>query len=720
MNKLPSKQWQTPPFPERIQARNPHILVVDDNVAIHSDFRKILGADDLDEEFESERAEIFGESEAAVKRVGFELDFAFQGDKALELVQGALNNGWRYAMAFMDLRMPPGWDGVQTTLNLWKADPDLQIVFCTAYSDYSWEQMMGMLKNPERVLILKKPFDTIEVLQLAHGLTEKWSLFEAARRNADDLNRAVEIRTSELQAANLLLHSEIEKHKAATEHIRNLLALIENAREAILVWNMDGRIGFWNHGAEAVYGWSAKEAIGRKVAELLLDDLQGSEIVRARAAVLETGRWTGELNQRTKNGHTITTECRLTLTRDEHGNPKSVLGIISDVTEKKQIEAQFLHSQRLESIGALTGGIAHDLNNILSPIIMTCDLLSPVAERDQHLVGILRKSAQRGSELLRQMLSFARGAGGDRVRLEIKLLIREVEKVVTETFPKDISVLVDLAADLWPIVADPTQMHQVLMNLCVNARDAMPGGGQLTLRACNRQIENPWPGLALEAKPGRFVLISVSDSGTGMSADVREKIFDPFFTTKGIGKGTGLGLSTTMNIIKSHGGLIEVETEQGKGSTFHVFLPVTEDAAPASVEPEDGSVLPRGRGETILVVDDELFNLLLAQKILEASGYRVLTAKDGLDALDVYMRRQKAIAAVLMDIMMPVMDGLTAIRSLTEMNPAVKIIAISGLKEESWKDKAAQAGVRHFLPRPCTRWQLLYCVHEILNEKEIS
>jgi PAS domain S-box-containing protein len=396
-------------------------------------------------------------------------------------------------------------------------------------------------------------------------------------------------------------------------------------------------------------------------------------------------------------------------------NPEEGVAFVLDITERKQLEQQVLRAQRMESIGTLAGGVAHDLNNALGPIIMSLDLLQmrfPDPE-SQELISVIASSAQRGAEMVRQVLSFARGVGGQRTEVEIKHLIRDIEKIATDTFLKNITVRTIVPPDLWTVLGDPTQLHQVLLNLCVNARDAMPDGGTLIISAENRLLDEHYAGLNPESRPGPHVFLQVEDTGTGMPPEIIEKIFDPFFTTKEVGKGTGLGLSTSMAIVKSHGGFLRVYSEVGKGTKFKVYLPgQTEKSETAIVAA--AAEMPRGNGELILVADDEASVRQITQQTLEAFGYRAILACDGAEAVAHYARRGAEIAVVLTDMMMPVMDGPATIRVLRKLNPSLPIIAASGLSANSHVAQAASLGVKHFLPKPYTAETLLKALKQEL------
>ena len=507
---------------------------------------------------------------------------------------------------------------------------------------------------------------------------------------------------------------DVTDRKQAEEQIAEQAALLDKARDAILVRDLEGTILFWNQGAERMYGWTREEALGRNVSELYYS--QPTRFEEANRLTISEGEWSGELQHHTKDQSEIIIEARWTLIRDQDGRPKAILAINSDITEKKKIEAQFMRAQRMESIGTLAGGIAHDLNNILSPIMMSIDLLRPKSDHSdtRELLDIIKASAQRGADIVRQVLSFARGIEGERIEIQPKHVLNDLEQIIKDTFPKDIRMQFSVPNDVWTVLGDPTQMHQVVLNLCVNARDAMPNGGNLTIAVENCVLDEQYAAMNIDAKAGRYVKISVVDSGVGMQPELIDKIFEPFFTTKDLNKGTGLGLSTVMAIVKSHDGLINVYSEPGNGTTFNVYLP----AMATSCEPGKALSavvnLPRGKGETILVVDDEASILTITSQTLQAFGYRVLTATDGADAVGVYALHREMIAVVLTDMMMPVMAGPAMIAALMRINPAVKIIAASGLNANGSTAKASGAGVKHFLPKPYTAETLLKILQRIL------
>jgi PAS domain S-box-containing protein len=513
---------------------------------------------------------------------------------------------------------------------------------------------------------------------------------------------------SERQAA-------LRDRKLAEETIREQAALLDVTTDAICLRDLNNQIIFWNKGAETLYGWQAIEAWGKNASELLYDE-PSPEIEAALLQVISQGKWQGELTKLTKTDKEILVASRWSLVFDEQGKPKSILTVDTDITEKKHLEAQLFRAQRLESIGTLASGIAHDLNNILTPILAGAQLLPlkfPDAdERTRHLLEILEINAKRGADLVKQVLSFARGVEGKRITLQLRHLIVEVAKILKETFPKSIEVSTDVLQDLWMVSGDSTQLHQVLMNLCVNARDAMPNGGSLSISAENLLIDENYVRMNLEAKEGHYIMITISDTGVGIPREILDRIFEPFFTTKDVGQGTGLGLSTVLGIVKSHGGFVNVYSEPGIGSSFQVYLPAVQEME--TITPEE--FLPQtGHGELILLVDDEIAIQDITRTSLETHNYKTLIASDGIEAIALYAQNKDKISAVLMDIMLPTLDGLTAIRTLQKINPQVRIIASSGLMSDNKLSAVAAIGVNTFLLKPYTVNELLLSLQKVLS-----
>lgn len=504
---------------------------------------------------------------------------------------------------------------------------------------------------------------------------------------------------------------DISDRTRSEECIREQASLLNLAQDAIVVRDMDDEILFWSTGAERVFGWKCEEALANRMQTLLQSD--AAKLGEAKRAVLDRGDWTGDLRHTTKAGREVVTESRWTLLRDPLGAPKSILMINTDVTERKKLELQFLRSQRLESLGTLAGGIAHDLNNVLAPILVSIELLRSEFDNpdaDQILEAV-QLSAQRGADLVSQILCFARGAEGKRVVIQPALVIKEVFKIARDTFPKNIEVRCTVPPDVWSVCGDATQLHQVLLNLCVNARDAMPDGGALTIEVENIVCVGSAESLKVSPAAGPHLVFRVRDTGSGIPAEAQEKIFEPFFTTKDVGHGTGLGLSTASAIVKGHEGMIDFETSS-KGTTFTVCIPALPNAAKQK-KPEE-ALRPEGHQELVLLVDDEASVRLVVKQTLENFQYRVITAPDGATAISLFKERRNEISVVLTDMMMPGMDGADTIAALKAIDPNVRVVAASGLMTDERMLRATAAGAVAFLRKPFSAEAMLRTLRQVL------
>lgn len=510
-----------------------------------------------------------------------------------------------------------------------------------------------------------------------------------------------------------------EEHKRlrqAEAKVREQAALLDKASDAIILCDLETRILFWNKGAERIYGWNSSEVQGKELSQLLFRGNPPPEIEKAIRSLDTRGEWLGELQEFTKEGREVTVYGRATMIRDDAGVPRSLLIINTDITEHKQLEEQFLRAQRLESLGVLVSGIAHDLNNALSPILMATGILRRQVQSEQAvpLINLVEGSARRGADMVKQVLAFARGADTRKTSIHVGRLVKEMGKIICEVFPKNVKCRVNAPDETWPVSGVATQLHQVLMNLCVNARDALPQGGTLTLSTQNTRLgpqdlqEHP------EAAPGDYVAVTVADTGIGITEEQLSKLFQPFFTTKAPGKGTGLGLSTSRNIIKSHGGFMKVESQFGCGSQFTFFVPAVttaENKETAAGRP----ALPTGAGQHILVVDDEETVLAITRATLENFGYTVSTASSGPESVATFADHRNDIALVLLDLAMPFMDGIATSVALRKIKPAVPIIITSGLAEQRDEDTDRRIKAASFLPKPFTAETLLAHVHTVLR-----
>ncbi len=557
---------------------------------------------------------------------------------------------------------------------------------------------------------LREPAPPIELRYLHSDGTITWALGRAAPQLGPD-GRVTGIMGT---------LTDITAIKHAEAAVREQAALLDLARDAIVERGLDQRVIFWNDGAARLYGWSREEALGKRSADLFVPASELENLDKVWENVLRHGEWHGELQLQARDGRKLVVQSSWTLVRDAAGQPKAALSIDTDLTERRALELQMFRSQRMESVGTMAGGIAHDLNNVLQPILLSVAFLKSGVTDPQQLamLDLLSSSAQRGADLIRQVLTFARGAEGERVPVHLAGIVQDAIRVVRETCPKNITVSTEWAEGIWKVSADATQLHQVAMNLCLNAADAMPNGGTITVSVENTEIDEQFARMHLDAVAGSYVTLCVSDTGTGMSAEVLDRIFEPFFTTKGAEKGTGLGLSTVHAIVKAHGGFVRVYSEPGVGTTFSVYLPATGDtsiSAEATAEHRVHLAEVAGRGELILVVDDEEAIREVTRMTLEKYGYGVLTAADGVQALALFADAGSEIDAVLTDILMPALGGDVLIDVVRRLDPAVKVIAMSGLAHDTRGPANAASARVPFLHKPYTAEQLLDALAKLLR-----
>lgn len=496
--------------------------------------------------------------------------------------------------------------------------------------------------------------------------------------------------------------------RIADARIREQAALIEKAQDGILVTDLDGKITYANPAAEHLCGRPREPLHGRPISELFI----AAAVADARRTTLQQGEWRGELSRGDSSSRPLHIESRWTLLRDPAGQPQGLLLINTDVTEKKQLEAEANRMQRMEALGALAGGMAHDLNNALAPILMGTQLLRRDSkdENTRRVLSLMESSTRRGADMVRQVLLFARGRRGEFEPLNAGPLVKEMEKLARDTFPKSISISSHVAGDLWPVLGDTTQLHQVLLNLSVNARDAMPSGGALDLSADNVTLHPTEAATIPGATAGEFVVVMVSDTGTGMNSEVKARLFEPFFTTKAEGKGTGLGLSTTARIVKAHGGFMAVQSAPGEGTTFEVYLP-RQSVTTRSEETGPQPALPRGQGQLILVADDDAAVRELLRRSLLEFGYQVATATNGAEAVAFAREHRDDLALVICDTAMPLLDGPGAIVEMQSIRPSLPALLIGGGEVSS----GGNTGRNSHLAKPIALETLLSEVDRLIN-----
>ena len=867
---------------EQSQETNRRILIIDDNQAIHDDFRKILAPLDAGRsaELDASEAELFGEPVPQASRVVFELDSAYQGQEAVAMLEKSLAEGRPYAMAFVDVRMPPGWDGVETTRRMLELDPRLQIVICTAYADYSWDDIFASIGERDGLLILKKPFDTIEALQLAYAFTEKWRLHRESQSKMQDLEARVEERTAEIRRANQALRESEERFSRAFEYAAAGMALVAP----------DGRWLKVNRALCELFGYSAEE-FDREVWELIVDPAHSDNDVEGRRRLLEGKAPVYHVQKRCRDrsGRTVWVMLSVALVREgdeplyfiwqlqditkrklaeqqlsleysvsrvmaesvgeDQVGPKIIevlcqefdwnAGVLWQVTQRsdalrrtaawpepdlsgdgfagkgagvsfsgaegiptqvwssgeavwapdlsaagdsedvavalesgfraafafpvmienrvagaivlysrehreldedlrrilvvlggqlgqffqrRALEDKLFQTEKLKTVGKLAGGVAHEFNSVLTAIIGRSEMiLTDLAEDSRPYSNAIeiRKAAERAAVLTRQLLAYGRKQFLRLERLDLNRVIVDMGGILGPLLGSHIDIRLNPGAELAKVEADVGQIEEVIMNLALNAGDAMPGGGKLTLETANVSLDADSIGRDEDLKPGSYVMLAVSDTGIGMTPEVRERGFEPFFTTKEVGKGSGLGLATCYGIVKQSGGQITLYSEPGRGTTVKIYLPKA--PAPASAEKgADAAVsavvsLPRGK-ESILLVEDDPGLRDMAAALLRRLGYSVVTATNGADALALSRESEAGQFDLLFtDVVMPEVDGVKLAERIRGSHPSVRILFTSAYTERAIDHRGLVATGADILEKPFTPSALARKVREVLE-----
>ncbi len=515
-----------------------------------------------------------------------------------------------------------------------------------------------------------------------------------------------------------LAHRDERHHARQTEtRCSSQTEMLEQALDVIIVEEPNGRISFWNRAAEQVLGWQAREVIGRRLKSFAGAEVS-STLFAATRATSEKGEWRGEVVLTAKNGRPVTFDFRRTLVRDKDGRPLAQLSIGHDLSERRQLEEQLFRAQRMESISLLAAGIAHDLNNVLTPIIMALGLLKHDLKEPGHvrIMGTLEKSADRGASLVRQLLSFMQGTTSTAQAFHVTEAIREIGSVIRDTFPPSIELTERIQDGLWLVKAQGTHMHQVLLNLAVNARDAMPEGGSLTVSAENVTLPEKGSGIVQAGRSGDFVMISVADTGTGIRPEDRERIWEPFFTTKPEGMGTGLGLPTVRGIVTRYKGFVDLESESGRGTCFRVYLPAVTEAVEAGAAREP-VLRDKGNGESVLVIDGSRDVLDLTATVLNRYGYSTSTAVDGLEGAALMQKSRTPFSVVVSDLQAPSLSGRRLGLALRKLNPELRLVFMGSDASLEESADMRELGAQ-FLAKPFQPAELLCAVMSALKQGE--
>ena len=717
---------------DRALIPNKRILIIDDNPAIHEDFRKILGGgpagqsalDELENSlFEDEELD---EPVAACVKSRFEIDSAFQGQEGLEMVSKAAAEGRPYSMAFVDVRMPPGWDGIETISRIWERHGDLQIVICTAYSDYSWNEITLKLGHSDSMVILKKPFDNVEVMQLAHALTNKWEVTQQADKQLELLDRQVGDRTAELERANAKLKREIEERARAQQALqvseeRFSRAFKSNPMPMAILTLEEQRHVDVNEAYCELTGYERNELIfqsfkdldlfkGQAVQEKIFDALLANRALRNHSCSLRR-------KDNKKRSLQISAEI-FRLGADPH-----LLLIAQDVTERVNLESQLRQSQKMEAVGQLAAGVAHDFNNILTVIRGHIDLQMMSDDMDEDVQDTLSQvgeAAERAASLTRQLLAFSRKQVIRRKTLCVNGLVSDTANMVRRLIGENYTLELDLGVELPPVFADVCAVEQVIMNLAVNARDSMPDGGLLCIRTKAAFFDRSDLGNRPEARSGNFICVTVEDHGVGMPESVQQRIFEPFFTTKGVGKGTGMGLATVYGLVKQHKGWIELDSVEGEGTTFRVYLPISTeriDQAPVKLPRRHVSV----GFKTVLVAEDEKALRRIVAATLQHYGYKTILAASGPEALDLWREHRDEVDLLLTDMVMPGgISGRDLAEQMRSQNPLLKVIYTSGYSPELICEGMKLTEGENYLPKPYSPSDLADIMEHAFTEEGVT
>lgn len=703
---------------------NHRILVIDDNAAIHEDIRKILAPAKADSpSLADEEALLFGQASEPAQSASFEIDSALQGQEGLDLVRKGLQAERPYALAFVDVRMPPGWDGVETISRIWRIYPELQVVICTAYSDYSWDDITRQFGHSDSVLILKKPFDNIEVLQMAHALTKKWFLTQQAKSQLVNLDNMVGARTQELEIANKRLMEEIAERTQAENQLRlseqRFAKAFRSSPVPMSIQSLDKyQYLDVNDSYLEMTGYAREELIGKSSLDLnLWPDPSARKALLEQLGAGKSLR-NVETKIRTKAGHEKLTLLSAELTTLSN-QPFAIISE-NDISQRLELESQLRQAQKMEAVGHLAAGVAHDFRNILTVIQGHAGvrLLHPGLDpKTAESLKQITQSVERASNLTQQLLAFSRRQIMRLEVVDVNALLRHLSDMLSRLIGEHITLQYDFSEPLPAAEVDVCSIEQVLLNMAVNARDAMPRGGSLVIATSRVQISPEYASYHPEARSGEFLCITVTDTGCGMDEQTKSRLFEPFFTTKEVGKGTGMGLATAYGLIKQHKGWIEAESEKGKGAKFKIFLPSSDKQAKPKEKSQTQPQQVLGGKETILVVEDEELVREFVASFLCECGYKVRLARDGVEALEVWKKYASEIDLLLTDVVMPQkISGIELADKLRKDKPHLRVLFSSGYSLELMEEHFRTRTDFNFLPKPYAPTKLKELIRTCLDK----
>jgi two-component system, cell cycle sensor histidine kinase and response regulator CckA len=704
------------------------VLAVDDEDCILTLYRDVLSnksePDGDISEMSDLEAQLFGKMKPRpAASYSFDVTICHQGDEAVASVKQSIEDDKPFALVLLDIRMPPGPDGVKTAEMIRALDSMIEILLVTGYSDIDPREIASRISPPHKLLYMQKPFHPHEMYQFVCTLCSKWKNETTIKNYNERLLSQIEEQTAELKNANEDLREEIktreESETALRESENKFRDLFEKSSDHLYLHDLEGNLISSNLAFKTECGYDEEYLRLRNIRDLIPDRYK-AKFDEYLKKIIEKGHDEDIMILLTKDGRNLVVEYKNTLIRDSDGNPIAVRGSGRDVTEKikveqqkKRLELQLMRMQRMEAIGTLAGGIAHNFNNLLMGILGNASLASLEIDSNHQIqrnMENIKTLVESGSGLTRQLLEYSKGGTYEVEPVAIDGLIKKISDTFGET-RKDISIYRQSGNDLCAIDADKGQIEQVLLNLFINAADAMPAGGDLYLETRNIShheiIDKPF-----KAKPGDYVRLTVRDTGTGMDEETVEHIFEPFFTTKGLARGTGLGLASAYGIIKAHGGYIEVDSKKGAGASFIIYLPASSKKI-IKETPEEHEII--FGNETILLVDDEQIVLETSERLLCYLGYSVLKAENGKEAIELYSNNSERIDLVILDLIMPELGGSVVFDTLIKINKDVKVILSSGYSVDGQVQEVLDHGCKGFIQKPFDIKELSSKIREALK-----